>query len=631
MRIAIQLRWLSVTLILVTAALIGSTVYIGYVQIAQMQQFDSLRQILVSDIRSLEQEVDNIKHNVRLLAQLPIVRTVAQAERERDTDDFVFAKTELQRVFTEIASSKPFYSQVRLIRLDENGQEMVRVEQLDGETTVIPDDRLQQKSGRDYFIASRQLQNHEVYVSKINLNRENGQIQVPYQPTVRFVAGVYDDRGQQCGIVVLNVRFDMLFRPLLLPDSESFQYIATNQEGYYLYHNDPERTFGFELPHGRTIATDHPSLAAFLAGPLSPSLREIADGKRQIVFGKSDMFSSRHENVIGIGVIATNVNLHESQNDIVRWAVAVTFTLILLAMFTGYLASSVLTRPLYAITQAANRIKEGGPVIELPKDRTDEIGVLATAFEEMAVTIKDKESELVGANRRLQITNSDLEHFTHLAAHDLREPARMQSNLMGLVAHHLREIEDDELHLLIADASRCSDQMLAMVQDFRTLTRVSEEQGERQPIDFDRIIDTLLQEFETTLFARQVVVQKDVHPRDLLGYQSYLELLYRNLVSNALAHASGDDFTLHFTADEPGDTWIFGVKNTGSSIPQDQLDEVFKMYRTIGGSAHSGTGVGLSLCKRIVDKHSGVIYAESGDDFTHIKFTLSDPNGTEIT
>lgn len=619
-RIALQIRWLSVLLVLCTAVMIGSIMYVGYVSISRIQQEESLRQILASDTRGLRFELNGVAKNVRLLALLPSLGEIVS--QESSSDGAKKARIDLETIFSEVLRSNEFLEQIRFIGIDDGGREVVRVDQRDSAITMVPEDQLQQKGGRYYFREAKELPTGEVYISQIDLNRENNQIETPYRSMLRIAASVSDRQGQVIGVVVVNVSFESLIQKVLQPESNQFRHIICNGEGDYLVHPDSSREFGFEFDNRQLVQTDYPMLGDLVSSQDADHVVGWRDGQRQLMFRKFEPFTLIPGHPLVMGVVATNVRAYNSGKRVAQAAFAATFGLMLLAALAGLFTSSLLTRPLNKITVAAKQIKTGERVVDLPSDRNDEIGVLARAFALMLMTVDKNELELKNANQLLLTANSDLEHFTHLAAHDLREPLRKQRNLLELLSEQNQDRFDDESRLLTEQALLCVEQMSVMIRDFRTLTRVASEQLNREQIDLDKIIDNCIAGISDQLQRRNVIVRRDPMPDDIRGYPTILRLLYDNLVTNALTHVKSDSFLLHFTAEQKQSKWVFGVRNTGSTIPDRQLREVFKMFRKVDGESHSGTGVGLSLCKRIVDKHSGTIFAESGDDFTHIKFTL---------
>lgn len=296
-----------------------------------------------------------------------------------------------------------------------------------------------------------------------------------------------------------------------------------------------------------------------------------------------------------------------------------TVTLLALVPLLGLAAliARSIYNPLAHLRAAADIIGRGNWDYRVNVRTADELGQLAGAFNNMLANLQT-------LNRRVLTANEDLEHFTYIAAHDLREPLRQTRSLVDLLVLAAEKRKLDTLSMLAERLRGASDRMLAMIDDFRVLTRIGYKEAARKPVDLGALIEEVLETHRPALQMRGARVRIDPHPSGLALYASLVQLLYDNLVRNALAHAARDGFELHFTAQrrEHGG-WVFGVRNTHSRIAGKDLEYVFRMFRAgTRGSAGEGSGVGLSICKKVVDRHQGHIWAESGDNEARIQFTL---------
>lgn len=237
--------------------------------------------------------------------------------------------------------------------------------------------------------------------------------------------------------------------------------------------------------------------------------------------------------------------------------------------------------------------------------------------------IDELNRKLAKLNQELMSINADLEHFTHMASHDMREPIRKQLNLLNVLRDLLERPRSEEIEKIIAEMQRSANQSLGMIDDFRTLAKIGYKQMKRTPVDLKKLIDECLEEHTKEIRRRGVEVRFDEYPREVNVYESLVRRFYDNMVRNALDHVHSDGFLLHFTARADAESgWVFGVKNTGSSIPKTAFEDIFKMYRNMDPFSPGSTGIGLTICKKIVDRHRGAIEVESENDFVHFKFTF---------
>lgn len=153
----------------------------------------------------------------------------------------------IETIFEAYLENKQHISQARIIRFDELGQELVRVQQSKGKVRIIQRSRLQQKADREYFSRAKNLNPDEVYISPINLNREWGKIEFPYRPTYRVVRNIYDDHNRAFGFIIINVNPLDLLTTLHSNLDEKYQFYLVNSEGGAIIHADPKLAFAFEF------------------------------------------------------------------------------------------------------------------------------------------------------------------------------------------------------------------------------------------------------------------------------------------------------------------------------------------------------------------------------------------------
>jgi signal transduction histidine kinase len=149
----------------------------------------------------------------------------------------------------------------------------------------------------------------------------------------------------------------------------------------------------------------------------------------------------------------------------------------------------------------------------------------------------------------------------------------------------------------------------------------------KSDVSLKEIIEDCLGDFQDKIKDRHVNVYFDIFPPLVSVFASLVRRLYTNLIANAFDHVPQGPFAMHFTVKNVGSSWTYGVKNTGSCIPQDQLTQVFKIFRKADLAHKDGTGIGLSICKKIIDRHGGRIKAQSSDDEVHIQFTFEQGEG----
>lgn len=216
-----------------------------------------------SGAKTLNTVLETVRADVLYLSGTPPVQGIVRARDNQgfdpqDKSPYTSWVGRLNTIFTSFLQTRYYYDQLRY--LDENGNEMVRVHRQGNVVEVVSGQQLQNKRDTDYFKKTMNLPLGEVYVSSINLNRENGKIEFPYQPVIRYSVPIFNQAGKRRGILIANILVDPLFKlgaDEVAQTELQQQYAVVNRDGYYLYHPDSNKTWGFELNRpDATLAQD---------------------------------------------------------------------------------------------------------------------------------------------------------------------------------------------------------------------------------------------------------------------------------------------------------------------------------------------------------------------------------------
>lgn len=329
MKIVWQIRWFSILLVLTTALLIGAIVFYGYRRIASYQQEASLRQIQAAGAIALQNELNALVDNIVLTAMIPSVKEVLRDGGAGDHEDALHA---IEQIFTTSIRTRKYFDQVRLIGVESNGKEVVRVDRENGNIEIVAPDALQEKGSRYYFEETIKLAAGEIFLSEIDLNREFGKIEVPHKPMLRIATPVIGREGAPLGIVVFNIRFNDLVSSVLHDETTAYQFLITNQQGDYLLHPDEERRFGFEFEQRYLIQDDYPSVRSLLESSESFPVLTIGGRQQNLVIGGFDLLPQRHDRRVLLGVSTTDVAVSDSQASVIQWATVATGILVLASL-----------------------------------------------------------------------------------------------------------------------------------------------------------------------------------------------------------------------------------------------------------------------------------------------------------
>lgn len=223
--------------------------------------------------------------------------------------------------------------------------------------------------------------------------------------------------------------------------------------------------------------------------------------------------------------------------------------------------------------------------------------------------------ELQRQSAELDRSNRDLEQFAAVASHDLQEPLRMVTGYVQLLAERYRGRLDEKADKFIAYAVEGAKRMSGLINDLLAYSRVNTRGRELQQTDSKEALDCALRDLSSSISANGGNVTHDPLPV-VRADKTQLRQLFQNLVGNAIKFRSpGRPPEIHVSARQDREHWLFSVQDNGIGFEQQYEDKVFKIFQRLHGvSEYPGSGIGLAICKRIVERHGGTIWAKSEPD-----------------
>jgi PAS domain S-box-containing protein len=245
-------------------------------------------------------------------------------------------------------------------------------------------------------------------------------------------------------------------------------------------------------------------------------------------------------------------------------------------------------------------------------------------------TIRDV-TERKAADERLQATaadlarsNAELEQFAYVASHDLQEPLRMVAAYTQLLARRYRGKLDEDADEFIGFAVDGAQRMQELINDLLTYSRVGTRALELQAVDTARVVDQVVGDLAVAIEDTHASITHAVLP-SIQGDPTQLRQLFQNLLANGLKfHRPGEPPQVHVSALPAGGAWQFTVSDNGIGIEPQYLDRIFVLFQRLHTRAeYPGTGIGLAICKKIVERHGGTMHVTSSPGHgTTFTFTL---------
>jgi light-regulated signal transduction histidine kinase (bacteriophytochrome) len=227
------------------------------------------------------------------------------------------------------------------------------------------------------------------------------------------------------------------------------------------------------------------------------------------------------------------------------------------------------------------------------------------------------------AEEALRTTNEELQHFAFALTHDLQEPLRMVVNFNELLgreyAGKLGEEADKIISYSVEGALRIEDLLKALLAYWEVTER---EQDSFAAIDCSAALAKALSNLQVAIAASGAIVTSDPLPT-VLAEEVSLMLLFQNLISNSIKYRGDETPRIHVSAEKDAEGWLFSVWDNGIGIDPQDTGRVFGMFKRLHGNEIPGTGIGLALCKKVVERQGGRIWVESqaGQGAT-FKFTI---------
>ena len=311
---------------------------------------------------------------------------------------------------------------------------------------------------------------------------------------------------------------------------------------------------------------------------------------------------------------------------------------------TGVLLARGLRRqvldPMSGLEAQTREVAAGHLDLEIAQDGPLEIQNLASDVDLMRETLASQIVRIERARDRIQQrsaelarSNADLEQFAYVASHDLSEPLRKVTNFSQLLERQYADQLDDKARQYIAFMVDGAKRMQALINDLLDFSRVGLSHEHFVQVDLERALARAMANLEEPIALAHAVIEHDPLPT-VPGDPTLLVALLQNLVGNAVKYRSPDrPCKVRISAERQGDAWQLSVDDNGIGVDQQYADRIFAIFQRLHlRDQYGGTGIGLALCRRIVEFHNGRIWlAEKHEPGARFQLTLPQALATSET
>jgi PAS domain S-box-containing protein len=220
-------------------------------------------------------------------------------------------------------------------------------------------------------------------------------------------------------------------------------------------------------------------------------------------------------------------------------------------------------------------------------------------------------ANLQKANFDLVTKNAELDEFTYVASHDLQEPLRKLTAFSGLLAKDAGDALPDRARKDLTFITDAANRMQGLIQDLLTLSRVGRKSMRQEPVSLDACVDEALGALSVRVEESSAkIVRSELG--EVVGDQMMITQLFQNLIGNALKFVNDTQPIVTINAQHTDDIITVSVTDNGIGINPDYFDQIFMPFKRLHGrEEYAGTGIGLSICRKTVERHGGNIWVES--------------------
>jgi signal transduction histidine kinase len=220
------------------------------------------------------------------------------------------------------------------------------------------------------------------------------------------------------------------------------------------------------------------------------------------------------------------------------------------------------------------------------------------------------EEELAQKVAELARSNAELEQFAYVASHDLQEPLRMIANYTQLLAERYRGKLDEQADKYIAYSVDGAVRMQALIQDLLKFSRVGRQEIEPRTTDCRVVVEQALMNLQAAVLESKAKIKLDSLPV-LMADPAQLTQVFQNLIANAIKFRGPEAPVIQIDTEKKDHEWVFTVSDNGIGIPPENWQEIFVVFRRLHTrSEYQGNGIGLSICKKIIERHGGKLWVE---------------------
>lgn len=609
-------------LILLALVAMGATNYLYGSRLAIRKTLGVAKEKMTSDALLIGAKVEDKKGELIILREVPPVQGIIRAKDHGGIDSETGDKTEywyrrMEQIMAAFIMGNP-NEYLQLCYLDEQGNELARVDQIEGLIKTTPRDQLRNKAEQPYVGEAIRLEENEVYYSGVALNRADGKIEIPYLPSMQIATAVYDEQRNVRGLIVMSISARWLFSNIDKGVDDATKYLV-DQDGYFLVHPDRDKEFGFDLGFRYTIGNEHPMLVEEMR--TADSVLDQYLGFSHICGFQKIFFNPGDKKRFWAVVYDIPEAIALSDVYKLRQTMFIVGLVIIICSIGViiWLSLREVISPLTRLIDTAGKMEAGDLSVRLPEDQgADEFRLLHRTLNSFAAkqqnAIAHFEKELALRTNKLESSNRELQQFAYIASHDLQEPLRKITAFGDRLVAHASESLDEKSQDYLARMQSATARMKQLIEDLLNYSRITTQANPFAAVSLEELIGEALVMFELRIAETGGQVKIEGNLPAVHGDRSQLQRLIQNLLSNALKYHQDDlpPKVIISARKLAGGLVEITVTDNGIGFDEKYLDRIFLPFQRLHTrDQYEGTGIGLAISRKIVDRHGGTITARS--------------------
>lgn len=552
--------------------------------------------------------LNEVSNDIAVIANSPTLKSYIANPSLHTTQN-------VNELFRVTLKNKASYFQIRLIGIENNGKEIIRLDKWNDQVTIS--NNLQEKGGHEYFKEAITMGKGDFYFSEINLNEEFGVVSEPHTPTLRAASPIFNENNVKIGIVIINVDLTQLFQTLGKISGNEFKLYLIDSHGQYLYSPVESQRFAVQRNTGFNFYKDFNFSPNSILKEGYNELNEQTKGDILSYIKELTYFQGLRTLYL-ISTIEDNV-LMESATAVRKNSTYTVLAVCLLSILISWFFVRFFSKKINRITEAISNYDKGIDTdMELPMDRKDEIGVLASTFYKMKVKIDSQVNALQTSLKKEKEARNQRDEFLQNMSHEMRTPLNA---ILGLTKLLLKNNPTEAQVPIINTLERTSNSLAGLVYDVLDHRKLTEGRVVITPEPTN--IEELLRDIYSTYQyeALQKGLTFTIHVDDIFKSQSYytdplrLSQIVINLVVNAIKYTPEGTIALYAKLiNGPQSQLEIKVKDTGIGILPENIDKIndryFREKEDLSGR-YGSYGLGLSIVKQLTILFGGTLKAVS--------------------